>query len=141
VPNSGPTVASRTTMIIGKLVERASLELRSRLLNPVDFATAAREYLSMHGELEVRVQYEPPAEIHWDEATFRGEAYAAYAWSCDVAEVEVDLVEYKARASNFVSVVECGRVINPLLAASQIEGGIAQGIEIGRASCRERVWE
>jgi len=128
VPNSGPTVASRTTMITGKLVERASLELRKRLMDPVDFAAAARQYLSQHGELKVNVRYEPPSEIHWDDETFRGEAYAAYAWSCDVAEVEVDLIEYRARATNFASVVECGRVINPLLAAGQIEGGIAQGI-------------
>jgi CO/xanthine dehydrogenase Mo-binding subunit len=42
--------------------------------------------------------------------------------------VEVDPVEYMARVTNFVSVVECGRVINPVLAAGQIEGGIAQAI-------------
>ncbi len=128
VPNSGPTVASRTTMITGKLVERASLELRKRLLEPDDFTTAARQYLAKHGELKVLVRYEPPAEIHWDDETYRGEAYAAYAWSCDVAEVELDLIDCTARATKFVSVVECGRVINPLLAACQIEGGIAQGI-------------
>jgi CO/xanthine dehydrogenase Mo-binding subunit len=128
VPNSGPTVASRTTMITGKLVQRASLELRKRLKEPADFATAARQYLAENGELKVMVRYEPPSEIHWDDETFRGEAYAAYAWSCDVAEIELDLIECRAKATNFVSVVECGRVINPLLAASQIEGGIAQGI-------------
>ena len=43
-----------------------------------------------------------------------------------MAEVEVDLVEYAARSTSIVSVVECGRVINPVLAAGQIEGGIAQ---------------
>src|SRR5262249_28230748 len=60
--------------------------------------------------------------------TYQGEAYAGYSWSCDVAEVEVDLVEFAARVTNFTSVVECGRVINPDLAAGQIEGGIAQGV-------------
>ncbi len=128
VPNSGPTVASRTTMVVGKLVERAALELRKRLKEPTDFEAAARQYLAEHGELRITVQYEPSSEVHWDDETYRGEAYAGYAWSCDVAEVEVDAVEYMARVTNFVSVVECGRVINPLLAAGQIEGGIAQGI-------------
>jgi CO/xanthine dehydrogenase Mo-binding subunit len=42
--------------------------------------------------------------------------------------VEVDMTEYAARVTNFVSTVECGRVLNPAMAASQIEGGIAQGI-------------
>jgi CO/xanthine dehydrogenase Mo-binding subunit len=128
VPDSGPTVASRTTMIVGRLVERAALELRRRLGEPVDFQSAANEYIKQHGGLTVTVRYEPSPDIHWDDKAFRGDAYAAYSWSCDVAEVEVDMTDYAARVTNFVSTVECGRVLNPGLAASQIEGGIAQGI-------------
>jgi CO/xanthine dehydrogenase Mo-binding subunit len=128
VPNSGPTVASRTTMVVGKLVERAALEMRDRLGQPKDFSVAAREYLAKHGELRITVKFEPASDIHWDDETYRGEAYAGYTWSCDVAEVEIDPVEYMARVTNFVSVAECGRVINPVLAGGQIEGGIAQAI-------------
>ncbi len=128
VPNSGPTVASRTTMIVGKLVERASEEMKKRLGAPTDFAAAARQYIAEHGELKLTVRYEPASDIRWDDEKYRGEAYSGYAWSCDVAEVEVDLVEYSARATHIASVVECGRVINPVLAAGQIEGGIAQGV-------------
>jgi CO/xanthine dehydrogenase Mo-binding subunit len=128
VPNSGPTVASRTTMIVGKLVERAALELRARLNEPKDFQAAARQYHQQHGGLQIAVRHDPPAGVWWDDEKYQGEAYAAYAWSCDVAEVEIDLVEYAPRVTNFVSVVECGRVINPALASAQIEGGIAQGI-------------
>ena len=57
----------------------------------------------------------------------------------DVAEVEVDLVEYAARVTSFTSVVECGRVINPDLAAGQIEGGIAQAI--GMTLYEHVVWQ
>jgi CO/xanthine dehydrogenase Mo-binding subunit len=128
VPNSGPTVASRTTMVVGKLVERAARELRNRLNEPKDFGAAAREYSARHGELKVTVKFEPSSDIRWSDETYRGDAYAGYAWCCDVAEVEVDPVEYMACVTNFVSVVECGRVINPVLAAGQIEGGIAQGV-------------
>src|SRR5262249_21739866 len=128
VPDSGPTVASRTTMVVGKLVERAALELRRRLNEPEDFQSAARQYIRQHGELLVKVHYEPPADIQWDDITYRGDAYAAYSWSCDIAEVEVDMTDYGARVTNFVSTVECGRVLNPDLAAAQIEGGIAQGV-------------
>jgi CO/xanthine dehydrogenase Mo-binding subunit len=128
VPDSGPTVASRTTMIVGKLVERAALELRRRLNEPADFQSAASRYFAQHGGLAVSARYDPPPQIHWDDASYRGDAYAAYSWCCDVAVVEVDLTEYAARVTNFVSTVECGRVLNPVLAASQIEGGIAQGI-------------
>lgn len=128
VPNSGPTVASRTTMIVGKLVERGALEIRKRLNEPANFSAAAKRYLSEHDELKITVRYEPLADIHWDDQNYRGEAYSGYAWSCDITEVEVDLLDYAARATGVVSVVECGRVINPALAAGQIEGGIAQAI-------------
>ena len=137
VPDSGPTVASRTTMIVGKLVERAAEQIRDRLLDQgyvlkdyaaADFRHGARRYLEENRELKVTVRYVPPGDVHWDEATYRGDAYGGYSWSCDVAEVEVNQVDYMARVTNFVSVVECGRVINPVLAAGQIEGGIVQGI-------------
>src|SRR5262245_37386944 len=97
VPDSGPTVASRTTMVVGKLVVRAALELRRRLNEPEDFQSAGRQYIRQHGELLVKVYYEPPADIQWDDITYRGDAYAAYSWSCDIAEVEVDMTDYRAR--------------------------------------------
>jgi len=128
VPNSGPTVASRTTMIVGKLVERAAQDIRRRLMDPEDFKIAAQEHLQRQGELKVTARHEPPLGLKWDDETYRGDAYSAYAWSCDVAEVEVDPIEFSARATNITSVVECGRVINPALAAGQIEGGIAQAV-------------
>ncbi len=137
VPDSGPTVASRTTMIVGKLVERAALQICARLAgegylpekhDADGFRSAARRRLQERGDLTVTVQYEAPDDIRWDEETYHGDAYSGYAWSCDVAEVEVDMLDYQARAIHFVSVVECGRVINPVLAAGQIEGGIVQAI-------------
>jgi CO/xanthine dehydrogenase Mo-binding subunit len=130
VPDSGPTVASRTTMIVGKLVERAAVELRDRLAGygSGDFRAAAREYVERQGEVVATAEYRRPDGVSWNDETYQGDAYAGYAWSCDVAEIEVDLVDYGARVANFTSAVECGRVVNPVLAAGQIEGGIAQGI-------------
>jgi CO/xanthine dehydrogenase Mo-binding subunit len=116
VPDSGPTVASRTTMIVGKLIERAALQLRDRLNE------------SRSQDVIVTVEYQPPDDVYWNDETYQGEAYAAYSWSCNVAEVQVDPVDYAARLTNFTSTVECGRVINPALAEGQIQGGIAQGI-------------
>ncbi len=137
VPDSGPTVASRTTMIVGKLVERAGQQLCRQLIDagylgaayrPKEFREGVLRFLQERGGLEVTVEYEPPSDIHWDEQTYRGDAYCGYAWSCDVAEVEVDPVDYGARVNHFVSVVECGRVVNPVLATGQIEGGIVQAM-------------
>jgi CO/xanthine dehydrogenase Mo-binding subunit len=137
VPNSGPTVASRTTMIVGKLVESATLSLRQTLQNSKlldddytgeDFSRACREYLAKYGQLKAFSQYKQPSEINWDDEQYRGDAYGAYAWAVYVAEVSVDTLTYEARVEDFVAVQEVGRVINPTMAAGQIEGGVAQGI-------------
>lgn len=137
VPNSGPTVASRTTMIVGGLIEHAAKALRARVVaaggldekyEPDDFLRSARELVAREGEVRETVRYEPPKDIQWDEKNYRGAAYAAYSWSCDVCEIEVDLRDYFAKPVHFVSVVECGKVLNPVLAAGQIEGGIVQSI-------------
>jgi CO/xanthine dehydrogenase Mo-binding subunit len=45
----------------------------------------------------------------------------------------------EVRVEDFVAVQEVGKVINPVLAAGQIEGGIAQGI--GMALYENVVWQ
>ncbi|MDT7602108.1 MAG: hypothetical protein QOF61_105 [Acidobacteriota bacterium] len=137
VPNSGPTVASRTCMIVGKLVESAALGLRQTLQGAGllgetythdEWREACRRYTEEHDALKSFSQYKPPPGVVWDEGKYRGDAYGAYAWAVYVAEVSVDLVTYEAHVEDFVAVQEVGRVIHPVLAAGQIEGGVAQAI-------------
>src|SRR5882724_828088 len=137
VPNSGPTVASRTAMVVGKLVESAVLGLKqtligSRLLaeryTQKQFQDACGQYLKTVGPLKGFSKYTPPPGVHWDYEKYEGDAYGAYAWAVYVAEVSIDTLTYEAHVENFVAVQEVGRVLNPVLAAGQIEGGVAQAI-------------
>jgi len=57
-----------------------------------------------------------------------GDAYGAFAWAAYVAEVSVDMTTYEIRVDDFVALQEVGRVIHPILAKGQIQGGVAQGI-------------
>lgn len=148
VPNSGPTVASRTTMIVGKLVESAAFGLKQTLVgsgllgetySATEFTEACRAYIAKHGELKSFSKYEPPPGVHWDDEKYQGEAYGTYAWAVYVAEVTVDLVTYEARVDDFVALQEVGKVIHPVLAAGQIEGGVAQAI--GYALYENVVWQ
>ncbi|MBI4462658.1 MAG: xanthine dehydrogenase family protein [Acidobacteria bacterium] len=148
VPNSGPTVASRTCMIVGKLVESAAIGLKQTLLGsgllregctPAEFALACQGYIQKYGPLKTFTQYQTPPGIHWDEENYRGDAYAAYAWAVYVAEVTVDSLTCEVRVDDFVAVQEVGKVIHPVLAAGQIEGGIAQAI--GYALYENVVWK
>jgi CO/xanthine dehydrogenase Mo-binding subunit len=123
VPDSGPTVASRTCMIVGRILQRAAEDMRARLgrLSP-------RDYVKRHGELVVTKQYERPAGMVWDDARYRGDAYGSFGWACDVVEVEVDPATWEVTPVTFTSVHEIGKAIHPMLALGQIEGGSAQGL-------------
>ncbi len=148
VPNSGPTVASRTCMVVGKLVQSAVLGLRQTLIGSghlqepytqADFQTACGEYIRSHGTLKSFSKYQPPPNVVWDDEKYQGDAYGTYAWAVYVAEVSVDTLTYEAHVEDFVAVQEVGRVINPVLAAGQIEGGVAQAI--GFTLFEKVVWE
>jgi CO/xanthine dehydrogenase Mo-binding subunit len=137
VPNSGPTVASRTCMVVGKLVESAVLGLKQTLFASghlkegytlSEFQRACDEYIKAHGPLKSYSKYQPPPNVFWDDEKYQGDAYGTYAWAVYVAEVTVDTLTYEAHVQDFVAVQEVGKVINPVLAAGQIEGGVAQGI-------------
>jgi CO/xanthine dehydrogenase Mo-binding subunit len=137
VPNSGPTVASRTAMVVGKLIASAAQGLTQTLIaagalaesyTPEEFRAACRAYVSQHGELRSVSQYQQPRNVFWDDQAFRGEAYATYSWAVYVAEVAVDLRTYSVSVDDFVALQEVGKVLNPVLAKGQIAGGVAQGI-------------
>ena len=123
VPNSGPTVASRTTMIVGRLVEKAGKQLRGKLGE-----LSVAEHYRKSGPLRIEVQYEPPPGIQWDEKTYKGSGYPTYAWACDVVEVSIDPVTAEIKTERVTSTVDIGTVINPTLAQGQVEGGVAQGV-------------
>ncbi len=111
VPDSGPTVASRTAMIVGGLVERAARELRA------------------HPErAEVTAQYEPPPGIAWDDATYTGAAYPVFGWACCLVDVTIDLDSYEVRVDRCVQAVDVGKAINPVIVQGQIDGGTLQAL-------------
>jgi CO/xanthine dehydrogenase Mo-binding subunit len=148
VPNSGPTVASRTAMVVGNLVRSAALGIKQTLTasgalpapySPEQFREACRKNISEHGELRSFARYEAPPGVFWDDDNYRGEAYAAYAWAVYVAEVAVDLVTCGVDVKDFVALQEVGRVLHPVLAKGQIAGGVAQGI--GFALYEKVVWQ
>ncbi len=142
-PDSGPTVASRTGMVVGGLLVRAGRRLRERLeadgpLPDEAAFCAVAAARAVAGPLEEIVEYEPPEGIVWDEETYRGDAYAAFAWACYVAAVETDVLTGETKVLDFTAVQEVGRTINPVLAAGQVEGGVAQGL--GWALLENVVW-
>jgi CO/xanthine dehydrogenase Mo-binding subunit len=137
VPNSGPTVASRTCMVVGKLIQTASLALKSTLIaesgldegyTPEQFAESCKAHVAKNGKLRRYSQYEQPANIVWSDETYVGDAYGAYGWAIYVADVSLDTRTFEARVHDFVALQEVGKVLHPIMAEGQVQGGVAQGI-------------
>jgi CO/xanthine dehydrogenase Mo-binding subunit len=126
VPDSGPTVASRTAMVVGGLLIKAAGKLRLQVEGRTGrpFAESYREV----GAMRVDEQFEPYPGVAFDDETYTGDAYPAYGWACAVARVEVDLDTGEVAVRDCVSADEIGRVIHPILAEGQVEGGTLQAI-------------
>ena len=163
VPDSGPTVASRTCMVVGRVVQMAAREAKEKLTRFVaerfgspearlagthfiaegkslaSFSEMAAEYVSLHGRLLAYARYASPPGIHWDDDTYSGDAYPTYSWGAEVAEVEVDMDTYEVRVLKITTAQDIGRAIHPVMAAGQIEGGTLQGV--GYGLLEELVWD
>jgi CO/xanthine dehydrogenase Mo-binding subunit len=156
VPDSGPTVASRTVMVVGGLLSRAGEKLSIALrtfaaqqagsapagvllhhglfeteFGTTPFAEIARQYIALHGPLVAEATFEPTPGSSFDEETYQGDAYAAYGWGANVIEVEVDPDTFVTRLVKLTTVSDVGRVVHPVMCAGQIEGGTLQALGWG----------
>lgn len=143
VPDSGPTVASRTVMVVGSIVESASREIAARVREEQGqaggtFAEAADRLLAREGEITSLLQYSPPEYIKWDDARYKGDAYPCFGWACFIAEVSVDLDTFEVTVTDFWTATDVGKAIHPVMCKGQIEGGALQAI--GWALFEEVVW-
>jgi len=132
VPDSGPTVASRTAMVVGGLCIHAARRLRGMVEARhagMAFAEVFRADAAVHGTTRVDQRYEPLAgAASFDETTWRGEAYPAFGWAACVASVEVDLDTAEVHVQDVVAVDDVGVAIHPILCEGQVEGGTLQAV-------------
>ena len=137
VPDSGPTVASRGTIMSGLAVLDAARKLRARILD------VARELGIPEAEVSIRLpkiassffmkNLDPAVEgwaraepVDWDPATGLGNPYFVYAYATHVAQVEVDLTTGEISLEDYIAVHDSGTVLNQATASGQVEGGVAQ---------------
>ena len=126
VPDSGPTVASRTAMVVGGLLIRAAKKMRARVETQTGrkFAESYRDA----GPMRIDERFTPYPGEPFDDKTYRGDAYPAFGWACAIAKVEVDLDTGEVAVRDVVAADDIGRVIHPVLAEGQVEGGTLQAV-------------
>ncbi|MGH9244898.1 MAG: molybdopterin-dependent oxidoreductase [Acidimicrobiales bacterium] len=81
-------------------------------------------------QIMAQSHYDAPCDLP-DPETGVGDFAMSYSFGCHAVDVEVDEETGEARVVDFVAATDCGNVINPALAESQVEGGVAQGIGYG----------
>ncbi len=149
-PDCGKTSASRQTFVTGKAAQLAGMALRETVLRHCN-AGADADLRLADGRLTVHdgdTAHDIPlaslavdangyvlaAEETYDPPTTpldengQGEPYAVYGYGAQLAEVEVDTRLGTVKVVRITAAHDLGRVVNPLLAEGQIEGGVAQGL-------------
>lgn len=119
VPDSGPTVASRSMMTVGELLRKAAGRLREQWVDGKD------------QEIEEHFQ-EPDFVMEFSLDKFHGDAYPTYSWSVNAVELEVDTLTGLARVLGAYGSFDVGTPIDENIVTGQMEGGILQSI--GHAS-------
>jgi CO/xanthine dehydrogenase Mo-binding subunit len=130
VPDSGPTVASRTAMVVGGLLLKAAARLREQVETETRgaFADTYDAFAAGSGGLRIDERFEPYPDIHFDDETYKGDAYPAYGWASCIVQVDVDLDTGEVLVGDVVAADDVGKVIHPILAEGQVEGGTLQAI-------------
>jgi CO/xanthine dehydrogenase Mo-binding subunit len=155
IPDSGSTVASRSTLMGGGAVKNAAEIVRARLeefLRREWSLPKEAEFVFTAGRVQAKTArqrtwafrdlcalaykqginlaalgwYAGP-RVHWDERLGQGPAYFTYVYGCQVAEVRVNIVTGEVRVERVTAVHDPGTVINLLGARGQVYGGVTQG--------------
>lgn len=156
IPDSGPTVASRSTIMGGGAVKNSAEILRKRFedflkdywkLNENDLIVFENNEVYVKGKENLKLSFPefanlaykngiclssigwyPGPKIHWEEETGHGSAYFTYVYGCQVAEVRVNIITGEVYVDRVTAVHDPGKVINLLGALGQVYGGVTQGV-------------
>ncbi len=153
VPDSGPTVASRTTVTSGNAIVIAANKLKNQLLTfvaeqlqvPFEELELEDEKVLHNGQEKMtftdliqkaymnNINLEAEGwsvlpEVKWDLETGIGDAYYVYCYGAHIAIVEVDTETGIVSVLKVIASHDIGKAINPEQVKAQIQGGVVQGM-------------
>jgi CO/xanthine dehydrogenase Mo-binding subunit len=152
-PNAGPTSASRVTFVTGMAMLKAARALKQTMKSVAEKILAAEDLIFEGGKVysasnpdktisfkalakQCHLAGVPIVETGWHDNTTmdvnpetgQGDAYSAYSYAAQLAEVEVDTDTGEVTVLRVVAAHDVGKAINPCSVEAQIEGGIVMGI-------------
>ena len=114
VPDSGPTCASRSIMIVGYLLQEAARKLKATRPDGK--------------EQEAWQDYGHPPHLAWDAEKLQGDAYPTYGWGINVVELRVDPLSFEWEVRNIWTIYDVGYPIDRLIVEGQAHGGMSQAL-------------
>lgn len=129
-PNSGPTVASRTTSLLGGLVKKAAKKLKDKLGyygSFSDYQGRMEQLLGENGAMIINEAYSHEG-IYFDYESMQGHAYEDYSAMSLLVLTETDLNTYNTKVLKIFTVVDAGKIISQSNAEGQVQGGLTQGM-------------
>ena len=156
VPDSGPTVASRTTLMSGNAILDACAPIREHIFatarnlltakganqdadmiasggiftcgkQEVSFAETAKDCWGNRLKMSEQGWYVAPV-TSFDNKDGQGIPYPIYSYSANIAEVAVDTETGVTTLLRLTCAHDMGKAVNPQLATGQIQGGALQGL-------------
>lgn len=150
ISDSGPTVASRTTLMSGNAVIEALRDIRKNIVmtacdmlgskkiymdggvfyskdKTIRFEDVVKECWARRLKMSDRAWYVAP-QTNFNIEDGQGDAYEIYSYASTACEVEVDRESGVVEVKRIYAAFDCGKVINPVLARGQACGGLLQGM-------------
>jgi len=117
-PDSGPTVASRSLMVVGELLRRAAVRLKE-------------EWISREEQIIEEHYKHPDFMIPFDMDAFQGDAYPTFSWAVNAVEVEIDTLTGCIGIIGAWGSFDVGTPIDENIVIGQMEGGFLQSLGYG----------
>ncbi|MEC7489901.1 MAG: xanthine dehydrogenase family protein molybdopterin-binding subunit [Pseudomonadota bacterium] len=149
--DSGPTSASRTTYFSGNAAalagqdfkEQFTAQVAAKLGYPHSIVRLHDDHIIINNEAMTFVDacaeigediskikaygvFDPDTVLDFD--TFKGDPYPAYTYATQMAEIEIDTETGQVNVPRYWAAHDAGRIVNPMGAEGQIEGGVVMGL-------------
>ena len=115
------------------------LGFRDGMIGPAGREDTGVPFADVAGFAYIPLPLPPDTEPGLSEEAFWEPEGFTWPFGCYISQVEIDRETGELRLQRFVGVDDCGNVVNPLIVAGQIHGGIAQGV--GQALTEEAVYD
>ena len=134
LPKAGVSGGSSTSASVGPMVHEAALKLKEKL----DGFTSVADAVAHSGKQYLEAQAQP-GKLSEAAAELLKKGPSTHSFGAQFAEVRVNPRTRQIRVTRGCSVIDAGRIMNPLTARSQIQGGIVWGI--GMALLERTAWD